>query len=317
MNRPDITVLIDAYNYGRFIEQAVESVLSQDFPMEAVEILVVDDGSTDDTADRLRKYVPRVQLIQKENGGQASAFNLGISRAQGDIVALLDADDYWLPQKLRSVASRFQQNPNAGMVYHRLLNLTESSQETTLDEFTPLSGFIPHDLRALFAYSPRPTSSLAFRRTALNRILPIPEGLRIQADGYLGALVIFLAPIVAIDEALAVYRLHGGNLFYSSEVSIPPERARERIAMLQILIDGMRSWLLKNGFDLERGSEKLSLDRWILYQQTSQFALSPPGRLDLFRHLMKYNSCYRSQMSTRLHALNYLNAFAALLTGRN
>jgi glycosyltransferase involved in cell wall biosynthesis len=77
MNRPYVSVLIDTYNYGRFIEQAIESVLSQDFTMERVEILVVDDGSTDDTEERVKKYGAKIRYLRKENGGQASAFNLG------------------------------------------------------------------------------------------------------------------------------------------------------------------------------------------------------------------------------------------------
>src|SRR6266852_114001 len=100
MSAITITVLIDTYNYGHFIEEAIESVLSQDFPSEKMEILVVDDGSTDDTAERVRKYGERVKYLYKDNGGQASAFNYGSARARGEYVALLDADDYWLPGKL-------------------------------------------------------------------------------------------------------------------------------------------------------------------------------------------------------------------------
>src|SRR5690348_4302755 len=89
-----VTALIDAYNYGRFIEEAIESVLGQGVPAEQLEILVVDDGSVDDTCARVKKYAGHVTYLYKENGGQASAFNFGISRAKGEIVALLDADDY-------------------------------------------------------------------------------------------------------------------------------------------------------------------------------------------------------------------------------
>jgi len=75
MGGRQITVLIDTYNYGRYIEEAIESVLAQDFPAEEMEILVVDDGSTDDTRARVGKYADRVKYIYKKNGGQASAFN--------------------------------------------------------------------------------------------------------------------------------------------------------------------------------------------------------------------------------------------------
>ena len=96
MPQPLFTVLIDSFNYGHFIEEAVDSVLAQDFPADQIEIIVVDDGSTDNTAERLKKYQDRIRYFYKTNGGQASAFNLGLSHAQGEFVALLDADDYFL-----------------------------------------------------------------------------------------------------------------------------------------------------------------------------------------------------------------------------
>jgi glycosyltransferase involved in cell wall biosynthesis len=101
MKEPLVTVLIDTYNYGRFIEEAIESVLAQDFPLDEVEILVVDDGSTDDTSQRIEKYRSRIHYFCKPNGGQASALNFGIAYAKGEIIALLDADDFWLPGKLK------------------------------------------------------------------------------------------------------------------------------------------------------------------------------------------------------------------------
>ncbi|HZS70819.1 MAG TPA: glycosyltransferase, partial [Candidatus Acidoferrum sp.] len=76
--RPFVSVLIDTYNHERFIEQAIASVLDQDFPASEMEVLVVDDGSTDRTPEVLRQFEPRVRVIRKANGGQASAFNAGI-----------------------------------------------------------------------------------------------------------------------------------------------------------------------------------------------------------------------------------------------
>src|SRR5580704_13526875 len=111
MRTPAVTVLIDTYNHERFIEQAIVSVLEQDFPATEMEILVVDDGSTDRTSEIVQKFEPRLRLIRKLNGGQASALNLGISQARGAIVAFLDGDDWWAPQKLRNVVDTFDKNP--------------------------------------------------------------------------------------------------------------------------------------------------------------------------------------------------------------
>src|ERR1700687_5273333 len=86
-SRPYVTALIDTYNQGSFIEEAIDSVLAQDFPADQMEILVVDDGSADDTRERMKKYSDRVRYIYKENGGQASALNRGFAESQGEIVA--------------------------------------------------------------------------------------------------------------------------------------------------------------------------------------------------------------------------------------
>ncbi len=226
---PILTVLIDTFNYGRFIEKAIESVLSQDFPEEQFEIIVVDDGSTDQTAQRVEKYGSRIQYFLKPNGGQASALNFGIEKARGEIVALLDADDFWLPGKLKRIADEFGKRPEAGMVYHRLLELNSETSEQKEGEFRALSGFLPDKPGELFWYVPYPTSCLAFRRKFLQQLLPIPEALRVQADGYLGVCIVFLAPILAIPECLAVYRIHGQNLYYDEEAAISPARRRQRI----------------------------------------------------------------------------------------
>ena len=85
MSLPFITVIIDTYNYGHFVEEAIDSVLSQNFPADRMEVLVIDDGSTDDTSERVKKYGERIRYFQKENGGQASAFNFGFSRSRGEI----------------------------------------------------------------------------------------------------------------------------------------------------------------------------------------------------------------------------------------
>ena len=118
MSRPRISAVINAYNYGTYICDAIESVLAQDCPPNEMETLVVDDGSTDDTGERVAKYGDRVRYFRKANGGQASAINLGFNEARGEIIALLDADDLWLPGKIRQVTEAFDRNPNAGLVYH-------------------------------------------------------------------------------------------------------------------------------------------------------------------------------------------------------
>src|SRR5262245_33895759 len=213
MKSPYFTVLIDAYNYGRYVEEAVSSVLAQDLSASEREVLVVDDGSTDDTAARLRKFGNEIRYLYKTNGGQASAFNYGLANARGEVIALLDADDVWLPNKLTRLREVFEQVPAAGMAYHRLY-WWDGANETGADRyFIPVSGRLPENRSALLQYPMASTSCLAFRRAALEKLLPVPETLHSQADAFLTALVIFIAPIVAVEDYLGKYRLHATNLF--------------------------------------------------------------------------------------------------------
>ena len=181
MANPFVTVLIDTYNHERFIEKAIVSVLEQDFPSEKMEILVVDDGSTDRTPEVVRKFEPRLRLIRKANGGQASAFNAGVSQARGEIVAFLDGDDWWAPQKLREVVDTFDKNPGVGVVGHGyyLVDMSTENYELVVPERTcrltlndKASARFLHGLASLLG-----TSKLTVRREVLDRILPVPEEL--------------------------------------------------------------------------------------------------------------------------------------------
>jgi glycosyltransferase involved in cell wall biosynthesis len=314
MTQPLVTVLIDTYNYGRFIEEAVESVLSQDFPAEQMEILVVDDGSTDDTAERVKKYGSRIHYFCKPNGGQASAFNFGLERARGEIVAFLDADDYWLPGKLQRVVDEFEKHPDAGMVYHEIREF-HSQRGVFRDGGLPLlSGFLPSNAKNLLSYVLYPTSFLAFRRNALEPLLPIPEDLTIQADSHLSGLVIFLAPIIAIPDCLAVYRVHGQNLFHQ-QGEVNSRRQELRIQTRKALIDGMKRWLSERGYDLKGRELRTLFQQWDLAQEGDAFALARPGNLRFSRHLVRYARCYGPRMTWRHRAVTYMNAAGSLVVG--
>ena len=217
MERPLLSILIDTYNHEKFIEQAIVSVLEQDFPLHDAEVLVVDDGSTDRTPEILRKFVPRVRVLRKTNGGQASAFNLAIPQCRGEIIAFLDGDDWWTKDKLRTIVAVFGANPDVGVIGHgclmvdgdgKLEKIVGPKDTIRLNVRTPENARVFAEYRCFFG-----TSKVAYRRAILDRILPIPEGAVIEADEYLFTLAPFFADAIVLNQALFYYRLHGGNMY--------------------------------------------------------------------------------------------------------
>jgi len=314
MSAPLITVLIDTFNYGHFIGEAINSVLAQDFPFEQMEVLVVDDGSTDDTTERVHKYGDRVQYLRKANGGQATAFNFGLARARGEIVAFLDADDYWLPGKLQRIAEEFEKHPQAGMVYHNLYR-RDSSGELRDGGFGGVSGFLPDSPKALLCYDLHPTSTLAFRHSLLERLLPVPEELVIQADAHFSALAIFLAPVIYLSEPLAVYRVHGSNLWNVARQVGAEERLRRRMNTTRAIGADVRQWLEKKGVDVGRRDIRAYLMQWTISSRADEFVLSPPGRLRFFRHLLDQPRYFGTRMTWRHKVVFYANAVGSLFVG--
>ena len=233
-----VSVLIDTYNHERFIEQAITSVLKQDTPMDDVEILVVDDGSTDGTPEIVRRFEPRVRFLQKPNGGQASAFNFGFGQVSGQIVAMLDGDDWWEKQKLRLVLEAFRDNPEIGAIGN---GINEVDAESKILRALPLDR--PYRIffctlqegiqfRSLMTYMG--TSRLAIRRPVLEKILPVPEGLVIEADEYLATLSVAISGGLVLDQPLTNYRYHSGNLYQFGKFNL--EKARRKSNVLQCLM---------------------------------------------------------------------------------
>ena len=315
MTTPLVTVVIDTFNYGHYVEEAVESVLAQDFPREMYEILVVDDGSTDDTAERLKKYGDSIRYLPKANGGQASAFNFGFAAARGEIIALLDADDLWLADKLRQVCETFEKNPEAGMVYHRTHLWRGGANLENDSYFGDISGRVTESRASLLRYPMVGTSCLAFRRSALNTLLPVPEALRSQADAYLTALVIFAAPVVALPEFLAKYRLHGANLFQANAEGAARDVIENRMAMRGALLTEVQEWLKREGHDLGTPNLRAYLKQWTKANELDSFGLRKPGRWRYFRHLFEMPRLYGEIMSARHRAYSYVQAFSALILG--
>jgi glycosyltransferase involved in cell wall biosynthesis len=316
MTAPYISVVIDTFNHERYIEQAIVSVREQDFPRSDIEILVVDDGSTDRTPEIVRKFEPYVRLLRKPNGGQASAINFGTAHAKGALVAFLDGDDLWLSNKLSRVAKEFEKEPLPVLAYHRF-SFWDVRDNYIWDPgfFNDVSGDVLADRRKLLTYKAAPTSSLVFRREILERLMPIPEECSFLWDAYAVSTAIFLGPVAAVAECLARNTVHGDNLWFAERGQANPEILRRRIKVREAAIESIRKWLELNASPSSRPSVHVLLEIWRVIQETDEFQLKPPGRIELFRFHMRKNRLEKDVRGRKLRAINCFNAFGSLATG--
>jgi len=314
MSRLLLSAVLNTYNYGCFIEEAVESVLAQDCPASEMEILVVDDGSTDDTADRVRKFGSRVRYLYKPNGGQSSAVNLGFEHAQGGIVALLDADDVWLPGKARAVLEAFAANPSAVMVTHKRIVWDAATGAADEDEDLPvLSGAFPPTATDLLRHAASSTSALSFRANLVQPLLPIPKSLVLHADSYLIALSVLLAPVVALNQPLVRYRIHERNLFQFAKAE--QERAQNRLRWLREFTREIKAWMSSHDFDLRDPALAAYAGRFDLIEQTYRFSAQGASRGEFYRHLRQHARVYEPLWTRRYRAYRMLLSLAGFILG--
>jgi glycosyltransferase involved in cell wall biosynthesis len=215
MKQPLVSVVIPNHNYARFLPQAIESVLEQRY--EALEVLVVDDGSTDHSRDVLSRYEGRVRLFLQPKGGVAGARNRGIAESRGELVAFLDSDDFWLPGKLsRQVA--LLESGDFGMVYCGLRLVSEEGE--VLGEIREgLSGSVLQPLALLEEPGiPASGSTALVRRECLDRVGFFEPALSTSADWDLWRRIASGYSIGMVREALAGYRLHANSMHRNVEL---------------------------------------------------------------------------------------------------
>ncbi len=125
-HNPLVSIIIPTFNCGNYIEAAIESVLSQEY--EPVEIIVIDDGSTDDTVMKLKRYGDKIKYLYQENRGSSRARNVGLSSSCGEFIAYLDADDIWLPGKLSLQVKLMKELPEVGLVFSDFSAIDENGR---------------------------------------------------------------------------------------------------------------------------------------------------------------------------------------------
>lgn len=165
---PLVSVIIPAYNAAAFLPRTVESVIDQTYPN--VEVIVVDDGSTDETPQIMEPYTDPVRYIQKENGGAASARNVGIREARGVYIAPLDADDEWLPEKLEQQIALHKSNPELMWSYTNWLQVDGSTGEAVCRADQVMDNQDGDVLRPLIGRLFIPPSTELFRKDIFEKV---------------------------------------------------------------------------------------------------------------------------------------------------
>lgn len=209
---PLVSCIIPTYNYAHFVTQAVESALAQDYPAQSLEIIVVDDGSTDNTQEVLRPYLDRIRYIYKPNGGVVSAVNRGLQEARGEFIALLSADDLWPADRVRPDVEYLLQHPEVGLIYGDM-EIINDHGERLHQSFRQLYGR-PNYRGRLFGLLLRHCfvsgGAMLFRGSMKELFYPIPATMPCE-DWWIALQIARVSKIESTDRIVYRYRFHGGN----------------------------------------------------------------------------------------------------------
>ena len=219
MDGPLVSVVMPAYNACTYLDQAVRSVLDQDYPH--AELIVVDDGSVDGTAEQAEQYGPRVRVLRQKNRGPAAARNLAIRHAKGSLIAFLDADDVWLPGKLSAQVAELQRHPEVGLVFGKFTRW-ESKADGSFDAppapdpvdpgvplVAPHSNWIYNEL--LLDNIVHIITAMV-RRELIEEIGGLDEGLPTGEDYDLWLRLSRRCRAHKLNRTLAYYRIHSASI---------------------------------------------------------------------------------------------------------
>lgn len=228
MTRPTFSILITCYNYEAYVAQAIESALAQTLP---VEVVVVDDGSTDRSAEAVARYGDRVRLVRQPNQGSIAAYNRAFAESTGDFVHFLDADDLVAPDMAQRVVDAWR--PGQVKVQFDLHIIDHAGRDLGRRFCHFPAGYGCREVRAAFdrtgTYRWPVTVGNVYRRDFLQRLMPL--AVEHGPDGFLNTLAPLYGEVGVVAECLASYRLHGSNMWGSNGTDI--ERLSERIAHRQ------------------------------------------------------------------------------------
>jgi glycosyltransferase involved in cell wall biosynthesis len=229
VNSPLVSVVIPTYNYGRFIGETVESALAQTY--RPVETIVVDDGSTDDTRERVAGYGNRVRYLYQQNRGLSAARNAGIGAAQGEFIALLDSDDLWLPDKLERQVAVCVGDPASALVATERFAIDETGRRLDyVAESCARAGFCELTARDLLEFPAFSPSSVVARKDALLAVGGFDEALTAVEDMEMWVRVAARFRVLRLNAALTGQRFHHRSMSHQADSML--RNHRQAIAQL-------------------------------------------------------------------------------------
>jgi glycosyltransferase involved in cell wall biosynthesis len=245
---PKVSALMGAYNYGRYIGEAIESAMAQEYPPELLELIIVDDGSTDDTASIVARYVARhpgrITFIQQANAGATAATNRARAEATGDLIALLDADDVWVPEKTRRQVELLQRDPQLGMVFSQM-RVIDGAGKVLQRFYGHRQPGTTNDFARVLWENVAVQSSLLVQADLFDRI---PDEIP-YADWWVTLRAAQFKRIEYLREELVLYRWHGANITGGVGGTAALREAQKGLAF--------QRWVLRN-FALEELTARLS-----------------------------------------------------------
>jgi glycosyltransferase involved in cell wall biosynthesis len=208
------SILVNNFNYARYLGRAIESALTQSY--QPIEVIVVDDGSTDDSASVVSSFGADVTaILQPTSKGQAAAINTAFRVSKGEVVFVLDSDDQFKPEKVSRVMVVFRDHPEVGSCFHEVDRVRDG---VLLPPTHLYATGVRDERRSMIRGRPpfiaTPMIGGTFRRTLLEQIMPLPEypGTGV-GDHYLKWAALLLAPTYFLGERLAIQYLHGRNSY--------------------------------------------------------------------------------------------------------
>lgn len=206
-SEPCVSVIIPSYNHAPYLRECVDSVLTQEHPN--IELIVVDDGSTDGSLDILRAYGERITLLQQRGGRQARARNLGLGVAHGELVAFLDSDDRYLPGRITSAVAALQAAPDVGVVWGDYRQIDAAGVLISEARWTPAATDFR---RELIAGNPICNATVTLRRSVLDEIGGFDERVPRVCDGAAWYQIAARGHrFLHLDRLVLDYRQHGAN----------------------------------------------------------------------------------------------------------